>query len=330
MEKNKDCGKESTSTTTTRYTKEFAWEIENFGDWWSSREVAKSNRNEDTTWLEDMDHEKPQEWTKSSTSPSMTFEIEGVVHEFKLAILKYDSWDRFDDEHCTMMGISLLYNGPSESIIVKPKFYLRNSGKEYGYTIKARTLRKGRYSEARIFSGHGLESNEEQFVRENFIVMCLAQINVVKDCSEISRLENKLASKRTWAERLSDGFACSTKGGDLEQFSDFEILCVDKTDSGDELETHFRCHRLVLFLSSRYFKQMFSGSFSQSQGTTKVTDVSSVTMSKLLNYIYTGNLSTSEINIELLNASDKYQIEPLHALCELELGAKVRKVETSP
>ena len=196
-----DCGKERETTATVSYTKEFIWEIDHFGDWWASREVAESNRNDSTTWLEEINTEKPKEWTKSTSSPIMTFEIDGVVHEFRLAILKYDSWDRFDDEHCIMMGISLFYNGPFESVIVKPTFYLENSGKEYGITPKAETLKRGRYSEeARIFGGHYFDSNNEQFVGENFMVMCLAQVNVLKKCSEISSVENKLASKRNLAQ----------------------------------------------------------------------------------------------------------------------------------
>ena len=86
-----DCGKEGETTSIVRYTKEFIWEIEQFTDWWSSREIAKSNRNDSTTWLEEIQDEKPQDWTKSTSSPIMTFKIEGVVHEFNLAILKYDN-----------------------------------------------------------------------------------------------------------------------------------------------------------------------------------------------------------------------------------------------
>ena len=325
-----DCGKEGEAPSTIRYTKEFIWEIDHFGDWWASREVAKSNRNDSTTWLEEINTEKPQEWTKSTSSPIMTFEIEGVVHEFRLAILKYDSWDRFDDEHCIMMGISLFYNGPFESVIVKPTFYLENSGKEYG-PPKAETLKRGSYSEeARIFGGHYFDSNNEQFVGENFMVMCLAQVNELNKCSEISRVENKLASKRNFAQCLSDGFDCSEERGELAQFLDYEIVCVDKTDARVETKTHFRCHRLVLFLKSPYFKRLFSSrNVNEYPETTIVTDVSSVTMSRIIKYVYTGKISKSEIDIDLWNASAKYQIETLHTLCGAELGITVGKMEQS-
>ena len=326
---NKDCGKENTLTTTKRFQKELTWEIENFVDWWSSREVAESNRNENLTWLEDIDHEKPQDWEKSSTSPILTLEIDGVMHEFRLAILKYDSWDLFEDEHYLMMGISLVYNGPFESIIVKPLFYLENSGKEYGNPIKAQKLYKEHYSEARIFSSFGFGYNKEKYARKAFKVMCLAQVNMITDDPKISKLENQLASKKTWKQCLLDGINFSEKRGNFEQFSDFEIICVEKDNNGEELKTHFRCHKLVLFLGSPYYKHMFSSNFIENQGTSKVTDISSRTMTKLLNYMYSNQLDKSQLDIDLLYASDKYQIETLKMLCELELGSNIT-IATTP
>ena len=121
----------------------------------------------------------------------------------------------------------------------------------------------------------------------------------------------------------------SEKGGDFEQFSDFEIICVEKENNGEELKTHFRCHKLVLWLGSPYFKHMFSSNFVENQGTSIVTDISCRTMSTLLNYIYSGQLSKSKLDIDLLYASDKYQIEPLQTLCELELGANIT-IATTP
>ena len=114
------------------------------------------------------------------------------------------------------------------------------------------------------------------------------------------------------------------------QFLDYEIVCVDKTDARVETKTHFRCHRLVLFLKSPYFKRLFSSrNVNEYPETTIVTDVSSVTMSRIMKYVYTGKISKSEIDIDLWNASDKYQIEPLHTLCGVELGIKVVKMEQS-
>jgi hypothetical protein len=179
MAKLNDYVQETVTTRSMTYKKEFTWEIENFEDWWSSREITKSERLEfgNSTWEEELQSEIPKDWSKSSTSPAMKFEVEGIQHEFKFAILKYDSFDRFDEEHALMMGISLYYIGPLESIIFKPLFYLRNSGTEFGNPLKAKKFKKGEYSDCRVFSNHSLMSNISNVLEEGrFLVMCLAQI----------------------------------------------------------------------------------------------------------------------------------------------------------
>ena len=114
---------------TKSYSKEFTWEIENFVNLWSSRPIKESNRNNANPWEEDMRNEEPKNWGKASGSPGFKFEINGIEHEFRIDILKYDSWDRHDDDHNLMMGISLFYNSPWESIPVKTMFWLRNTGR---------------------------------------------------------------------------------------------------------------------------------------------------------------------------------------------------------
>merc|ERR1712193_72973 len=74
---------------------------------------------------------------------------------------------------------------------------------------------------------------------------------------------------------------------------------------------------------------MFSSSFSENEGRTKVTDVSGDTMAKMLQYIYSGTLAKTEIDIGLFYVADKYQLECLKDLCELELG-KSMTPETAP
>ena len=167
METNDDYITETVITKSTSYKKEFRWKIENLEDWWSSREVVASNRNENTTADEEMMDEEPTNWDKSSCSPMMTFEIEGIIHEFKIAILKFDSWDRYDDDHVLMMGISLFYNGPFESVVLKPLFYLKGSGTQWGRTLKTETLKKGMYSCARIFAGESVLSNTNDLLVSN-------------------------------------------------------------------------------------------------------------------------------------------------------------------
>ena len=331
MAKLNDYVQETVTTRSMTYKKEFTWEIENFEDWWSSREITKSERLEsgNSTWEEELQSEIPKDWSKSSTSPTMKFEVEGIQHEFKFAILKYDSFDRFDEEHALMMGISLYYIGPLESIIFKPLFYLRNSGTEFGNPLKAKKLKKEEYSDCRVFSNHSLMSNISNVLEEGrFLVMCLAQINILDEFSETRHLENNVLSKKTWNQYLLEDFDFSSTTSKLDQFSDFEIICEDELESGDKYKRRFRCHKIILVLGSKYYRTMLLGNFKENQGATTVTDVSSDTMANILQYLYTGEVKKCEMDVKLLLAADKYEMEHLHSVCELELGTRLT-IETA-
>ena len=69
---------------------------------------------------------------------------------------------------------------------------------------------------------------------------------------------------------------------------------------------------------------MFSGKFIENElGVTKVTDVSSKTMEKVLQYLYTGQFKKEDMDIDVLYAADKYGIGYLHSVCELELATNL-------
>ena len=320
---------ETVTTRSVVYKKEFRWEIEKFEDWWSSREITKSERLDNDNVIlvleEELQYEIPRDRSKSSTSPVITFEVEGIEHQFKFAILKYDYFDRYDEDHSLMMSISLYYVGPLESIIFKPLFYLRNGGTDIGNPLKAKQLKKGQYSDSKIFSSNNLMSNLESVLEDGrFLVSCLAQINILHEFSQIRSLENQVLSKKTWNQYLLEDFDFSFTTSMLDQFSDFEIICEDELESGDKYEKKFRCHKLVLVLGSKYYKKMLLGNFKEKQDkSTTVTDVSSHTMAKVLQYLYTGQVNNSEIDTKLLLAADKYELEHLQAVCELELGRKI-------
>ena len=72
---------------------------------------------------------------------------------------------------------------------------------------------------------------------------------------------------------------------------------------------------------------MFSGGFVEDQGRVKVTDVSSQTMVKILQYLYTGSINKPQIDVDVMYASDKYEMQHLHAFSEFALGEKLN-VET--
>ena len=327
--------KETVETRSVAYKKEFEWKIENFEDWWSSRELAQSERmeNDNSTGEddeEDLQIEEPKDWSKSTYSPILTFEVEGTQHEFMLAILKYDSYDVFDKDHNEMMGISLYYNGPVESVIVKPTFLIQENATDVQYPLKAKKLKKNAHSDCRVWNSHNIMVNKESTLPGNQLsVRCLVQINILKNFQNIRSLEKHVLSKKTWNQCLLDGFDFNSTNSDWDQFSDFEIICLDQNENGDNHEKRFRCHKLVLSLGSKYYKRMFLGNYSEVGGTTTVTDIASETMTKLLQYIYSGEVKKHDVDINLLLAADKYEISHLHSICELELVRSIT-IENAP
>ena len=125
-----------------------------------------------------------------------------------------------------------------------------------------------------------------------------------------------------WNQNILQNIDFSAPGH--ETFSDFEIICIDQKKNGDEQEKRFRCHKIILYLSSTYYKNMFSGKFIENElGVTKVTDVSSKTMEKVLQYLYTCQFKKDDMDIDVLYAADKYGIGYLHSACELELATNL-------
>ena len=317
---------ETVETRTISYKKELKWKIDNFEDWWSSREIAESERmgSDELTEQEELQNEIPKDWSKSTLSPIMQFEVEGVKHEFMLSILKYDSYDRFDQDHNEMMGISLYYNGPSKSIILKPTFSIDENETEVHNTLQAKMLQKHTYSECRTYSSYNLIDNKDLAFPENQLnIICGLKINVFKEFPNVRSLEKNVLSKKTWNQSLLEQFNFNSISSNWDKFSDFEIICLERNENGDNNEKIFRVHKIVLSLGSKYYKRMFYGNYTENNGSTKVTDISSVTMAKLLQYIYSGDVNKSDIDADLLLAADKYEIEHLQALCELELGHQI-------
>ena len=320
--------KEGTMTQTVSYFKDFIWEIENFVEWWSTRNIAGSNRDNHTTWEEEMGVEEPKNWEESSGSPLFVFEIKGVKHQFRIDILKYDSWDRLEDSHSLMMGISVFYNGPWDSILMKPLFSIKDSGKySSNKHIETTRLKKGNNSYARIFSDHSITHNLNEILDPHFKVNCSIQIDMAQDNMFGIGLEKNLLEKKHLNRLSQQPEDFTSADGSLKQFSDFEIVCIDQNPNGENIETTLYCSKVILYLGSEYYRRMFSGGFVEDHGRVKVTDVSSQTMVKILQYLYTGSINKPQIDVDVMYASDKYEMQHLHAFCEFALGEKLN-VET--
>lgn len=68
---------------------------------------------------------------------------------------------------------------------------------------------------------------------------------------------------------------------------------------------------------------MFSGHFVESKGKVVVTDISSYTMKKVLLYIYSGYIHDAEIDVDVLYAADKYEMEQLKTFSESKLKERL-------
>ena len=297
-------GEEKATTETVSYKKEFAWTIENWRDWWTSMEIDEI-----------------------ILSKTFFLEVEGISHEFKLAMLKYHSYDGIVDSIDVMLRLSLFYKGPFESIIMRPSFYLPIIGIETGHTFEASRLKKSCYTEAWCWSHNWFNVNMDDILENgNLTFACLARINIVKKNPTLVSLQDKLCTKTTWSQRLPEmfDFGSDEQGANLDQLSDIEIVCT-----GEDAKRVFKCHKLVLSLGSQYFRTMFSGHFCESRGKVEVPDICSATMATLLQYLYTGMIDKRKIDLDLLSTSNKYQVQDLQAVCELEISTKLT-IESAP
>lgn len=98
-----------------------------------------------------------------------------------------------------------------------------------------------------------------------------------------------------------------------EDFSDVKFVCKD---DGAELFAH----KNVLAAASEYFRSYFLGPWGEDHPNgTWETSNSSDTMKALLSFVYTGELSPSQIDgnvIDLLRVSQEYNLPELLKLCE--------------
>ena len=283
----------------TQYKNEFTWKLDNWQEWWSSMEA-----------------------NEIILSETFKLEAEGVVHEFKLAMLKYNSYESIIDSIEIILRLSLYYLGPSDFIILKPSFYIPLLGRSSGHTFPASRLKKSGFSHAWIWSEHWFIVNRDDILVDGSLTFaCLAQMFIFKRDGGLSLLENNLPHKKTWNQCFSEEFEfiSGTKNTKGQLFSDFEIRCKDEAG----VEKSFYCHKLVLSLRSEYFKTMLSGYYNESQGWVDVPDISIGSMAKMLQYFYTGELDPRNIDIDLFSTAHKYQAKDLQAICERELAAKI-------
>ena len=102
-----------------------------------------------------------------------------------------------------------------------------------------------------------------------------------------------------------------------EVFTDVAIQCGNK---------EFKAHKAVLASQSPVLRKMFEVDMQEKRSNViKVLDIEPEVMGDLLDYMYTGDAPhLSSLTQELLNASNKYELPRLFALCENELKKKLK------
>jgi len=86
---------------------------------------------------------------------------------------------------------------------------------------------------------------------------------------------------------------------------DYRIICKDK------LGEIFNCHKIVLSNNSTVFKKIISDAKGQENGNVHISNVSSFTIRKLLQFVYIGFKSKEFLDLELLDAAIKYNVPSL-------------------
>ena len=96
------------------------------------------------------------------------------------------------------------------------------------------------------------------------------------------------------------------------EFSDVQLVCEGQV---------FNCHKFMLSARSPVFKSMFQLNMTEKK--TNKVDIKGLlpdVLGEMLSFMYCGKTPNLELHVEdLLKAADRYQVEPLKAICEEKL-----------
>ncbi|XP_074115591.1 speckle-type POZ protein B-like isoform X2 [Cotesia typhae] len=151
-----------------------------------------------------------------------------------------------------------------------------------------------------------LLSRKDEFLPDDILTICV-DLTVYDDPMTIA---NPIHSLKGSGRKLTDDFrdllATKTK-------SDIVIIVGNKK---------FDAHKIVLIARSNFFKAMFSHDMKESkENKVTIPDIDPKIFEKLLEFIYTDQIGDlDDFAEELLEASDKYQLQGLKETCEISLA----------
>ena len=151
-----------------------------------------------------------------------------------------------------------------------------------------------------------LEQINTSYLDDKGSLTVLCKINVVHHCEPIHNTARSPESKIKVTKFMEKVFYHERHYADV-------ILVA---------ETHeFKVHKHMLSACSDVFKSMFDQPMRESASNrVEIADVKANTLQAMIKFIYTGEMTNCELVADLTAVADKYNIQPLKAVCERELS----------
>lgn len=90
-----------------------------------------------------------------------------------------------------------------------------------------------------------------------------------------------------------------------ERFFDVELHCSDDSEKGGTEINVIKAHRIILSSSSNYFFAMFGSDFNENKNKiVKFHSISYDILKVLINFIYTGKIEITQVNVQELLAGE--------------------------
>ena len=143
--------------------------------------------------------------------------------------------------------------------------------------------------------------------------------------------EDKLTVCCTMFLDKTKSYSDKIRNGKIENFDDFAMLLRNNelSDVTIIFETGHKkmsAHSYILAKKSSVFEAMFKHDMLESKNKqVNITDISNKAIKNMIRFIYTGALRLGEVSVELdvLKAADKYDINNLKEMCEERISKKL-------
>ena len=282
------------------FTKRFEWRIKDYVEWAISQPVESS---------------------VSSTDFTLSQGQSRIPYVFKLIVHPNGS---------DYVSIFLANEGEEDATVLDGYFYLEKRDGSHQIkpfsrgpiTIKS----KANIGWSKAFTKSLIKDNVNKYLPLGALTIGVS-VTVNAHVSENSSTQEHEISTKSMASLFKEHFDTTIpeNKGNYESFSDFQITCRNEVKPGRDEKIVFKCHKIMLSTGSPVFHAMFLHDTTENHtNNVDICDFSPEAVRSMLHFFYTGSVNEEMINIELLAAADKYQIDRLKELCEETLATKLR------